>query len=137
MAAKEKFMTSTTDQPGPAPAATAEAKPAKKAHVGRRARNVAPGKAKLPKQATPARKAQKRRTKAEAAKPVARTGSKTAKILDMLRRPGGATAKQLMRSTGWQPHSVRGFLSGTIGKKMGLTVKSVQGEDGERTYSVK
>ena len=42
-----------------------------------------------------------------------------------------------MKATGWQPHSVRGFLSGTVGKKMGLTVKSTKGEDGERTYSVK
>jgi hypothetical protein len=42
-----------------------------------------------------------------------------------------------MRVTGWQPHSVRGFLSGTVGKKMGLTVSSIQGEDGERRYSVK
>lgn len=87
--------------------------------------------------ATPARKAQKRRTKAKVAKPEARAGSKTAKILDMLRRPGGATAKALMKSTGWQPHSVRGFLAGTVGKKMGLTVTSTKGEGGERTYSVK
>ena len=42
-----------------------------------------------------------------------------------------------MKSTGLQPHSVRGFLSGIIGKKMGLTVTSAKGEDGERRYSVK
>ena len=42
-----------------------------------------------------------------------------------------------MRATGWQAHSVRGFISGQLGKKMGLTVKSTKGEDGERTYSVK
>ena len=36
-----------------------------------------------------------------------------------------------------QPHSVRGFLSGTVIKKMGLTVSSTRAEDGERTYSVK
>jgi hypothetical protein len=41
-----------------------------------------------------------------------------------------------MKATGWQPHSVRGFLSGTVGKKLGLTVKSTKGENGERTYSV-
>jgi hypothetical protein len=87
--------------------------------------------------AKPARKAPKGRTKPEVAKPKgARGGSKTAKILDLLKRPGGATSKELMKATGWLPHSVRGFLSGTVGKKMGLTVTSAKGEDGERTYSV-
>jgi hypothetical protein len=42
-----------------------------------------------------------------------------------------------MKVTGWQPHSVRGFLSGTVGKEMGLAVSSTKGEDGERSYSVK
>jgi len=42
-----------------------------------------------------------------------------------------------MKATGWQPHSVRGFLSGTVGKKMGLAVTSTKGEAGERTYCVK
>jgi hypothetical protein len=64
-------------------------------------------------------------------------GSKTAKILHLLKRPGGATAKELMKATGWQPHSIRGFLSGTVGKKMGLVVASAKGEDGKRSYSVK
>jgi hypothetical protein len=42
-----------------------------------------------------------------------------------------------MKATGWQPHSVRGFLSGAVGKKMGLKVTSSKSEDGERSYSVK
>jgi len=42
-----------------------------------------------------------------------------------------------MKATGWQPHSVRGFLSGTIRKKMGLDVISAKSEEGERSYSVK
>jgi hypothetical protein len=41
-----------------------------------------------------------------------------------------------LKATGWQPHSLRGFLSGTVGKRMGLTV-TFKGEDGERSYSVK
>jgi hypothetical protein len=90
-----------------------------------------------PRKATPPKKTPKGRTKREVAKPkVARDGSKTAKILDLLKRPGGATSKDVMKATGWLPHSVRGFLSGTVRKKLGLTVASTKGENGERTYSV-
>jgi hypothetical protein len=42
-----------------------------------------------------------------------------------------------MKATGWLPHSVRAFLSGVVGKKMGLTITSTKSEDGERTYSIK
>ena len=108
-----------------------------KARVAPRRANVAPAKAKSARKATPTKKAPKGRTKPEVAKPkVARGGSKTAKILDLLKRPGGATSKDLMKATGWLPHSVRGFLSGTVRKKLGLTVTSTKGENGERTYSV-
>jgi hypothetical protein len=87
--------------------------------------------------ATPAKKAPTGRTKAQAAKPGARRGSKTAKILDLLRRPRGAGARELLKATGWQPHSLPGFLSGTVGKRMGLALTSTKGEDGERVYSLK
>ena len=63
--------------------------------------------------------------------------SKTAQVLAMLQQSQGATLKQLMQATGWQAHSVRGFVSGTLGKKMGLTVASTKGEDGGRRYSIK
>jgi hypothetical protein len=55
----------------------------------------------------------------------------------LLQRPGGATLKELTKATSWQPHSIRGFLSGAIGKRMGLKVESAKAESGERTYSVK
>ena len=125
-------MTSTIEETAPT-ATAAEPKGTKKANVAKRARNVAPKKAKSGKKATPAKKAPKAAKKA----PGSRDGSKTATILEMLKRPGGATAKELLKATGWQPHSLRGFLSGTIGKKLGLTVVSTKGEDGERSYSVK
>jgi hypothetical protein len=64
-------------------------------------------------------------------------GTKAAKILNLMKRPRGATAEELVKVTGWQPHSIRGFLSGIVSKKMGLTVISTKGGDGERTYSVK
>ena len=64
-------------------------------------------------------------------------GSKTANILDLIQREGGATLAEIMEATGWQAHSVRGFISGTLTKKMALTVISAKGEDGVRRYSVK
>jgi hypothetical protein len=69
--------------------------------------------------------------------PVARDGSKKAQVLDLLQRPGGASLKKLMAMTGWQAHSVRGFISGALGKKMGLNVGSTKSSEGERTYSIK
>lgn len=67
---------------------------------------------------------------------VARDGSKTAQVLELLKRPGGATLKDIMNATNWQAHSVRGFIAGTVGKKMGLAVTSAKREDGERAYSL-
>ncbi len=64
-------------------------------------------------------------------------GHKTAKVFDLLKGCGGATLKELRKATGWQAHSVRGFLSGALGKKMGLTVTSTKAEEEERRYSVK
>jgi hypothetical protein len=129
----------TTEETGTAAATAAGDKPkaTKKPRAGARRANVAPAKDKAGKKATPAKKAPKGAKKGGSSKPEARNGSKTAQILDLLKRPGGVTAKELMKATDWQPHSVRGFLSGTVGKKMGLTVTSTKGEDGERTYSVK
>jgi hypothetical protein len=68
-------------------------------------------------------------------KPAAvRDGSKKARIFEFLRQPNGATLAELMAATQWQAHSVRGFISGTLGKKMGLEVESTKSEAGERTY---
>jgi hypothetical protein len=63
-------------------------------------------------------------------------GTKTAKILALLRRPNGATLKGPCKATGWQAHSVRGFLNGALKKKMSLAVASTHREDGERAYRV-
>ena len=123
-------MTTVTEQ-------TAETKATKKPRVTPRRANVAPAKPKSGKKTAPANKAPKGRTKAKVAEPGIRIGTKTAKVLDLLKRPGGATAKELLKATGWQPHSLRGFISGTLGKKMGLTVASVKGDDGGRVYSLK
>ena len=133
------MIATTTEETGPtqATATGAQPKPNKKARVAPRSAHVAPKKGKAPKKASPAKKAPKGGKKASAKKPGAREGSKTAKVLDLLKRPNGATLKEVMKATGWQAHSVRGFISGTLGKKMGLTVISTKAEDGERTYSLK
>jgi hypothetical protein len=65
-----------------------------------------------------------------------REGSKATKILELLRRDGGATLADLMQATEWQAHSVRGFLSGTLRKKIRLNVQSAKNEAGERSYLI-
>jgi hypothetical protein len=84
-------------------------------------------------------KAAKKGVKPTRAKAAAapRAESKGAKVLALIRRPKGATLTELAKLTGWQNHSIRGFLSGTVGKKMGITVVSAKREDGERVYSIK
>jgi hypothetical protein len=63
-----------------------------------------------------------------------RDGSKKAKVLALLGHKDGATLAQLIKATGWQAHSVRGFLSGALGKKMGLKIDSAKQENGDRIY---
>lgn len=62
--------------------------------------------------------------------------TKAAKILKLLRGRKGASIVQLEEATGWQAHSVRGFLSGTVKKKLGFNVTSEVGKDGVRRYRV-
>jgi hypothetical protein len=102
---------------------TAPATAPTKAGVAKRRASVAASKPKSGRKAPPAKKATP-----------ARHGSKTAKILDLLKRPDGVTLKELIKATGWQAHSVRGFLSGAVGKKMGTPAESSKRADGERAY---
>ena len=63
-------------------------------------------------------------------------GSKKDLVVAMLDAAEGVTLAQIMAATGWQKHSVRGFLSGAVGKKMGLAVVSSKPKDGERVYRI-
>ncbi len=62
--------------------------------------------------------------------------TKTAQVVALLKQPRGATVKAIMVATGWQAHSVRGFISGQVRKRMGLKVQSLE-HDGERVYSIR
>jgi hypothetical protein len=65
-----------------------------------------------------------------------RTGTKKAIVLELMRRKEGATLAEIAKATDWQNHTIRGFVSGTLAKKMGLTVESVKNDTGERTYRI-
>jgi hypothetical protein len=58
------------------------------------------------------------------ARPTPRTGTKQAQMIEMLKRPEGATVEQIAAATGWQHHTIRGAISGALKKKMGLTVEA-------------
>jgi hypothetical protein len=64
----------------------------------------------------------------------ARPDSKKARVLDLIRRPEGASVKEIMAATGWLAHSVRGFVSGGLVKKMALKIESIKRESGDRAY---
>jgi hypothetical protein len=78
--------------------------------------------------------ARKKSPRKRTERPVSREGSKQSEVLALLRRTGGASLEELMTATGWRAHTVRGFISGTVGKKFGLTVESTRGEDKVRIY---
>jgi hypothetical protein len=98
----------------PAPAATPEPSPKKVAPQARRS-------------------ARQSKAKPDPAAGV-REGSKKAQVIGLLQRAQGATNPEIQKATGWQAHTVRGFLSGHLGKQMGLSVETLARENGVRAY---
>ena len=79
------------------------------------------------------------RTRKTASTPTPTIETKTSKqnmVLTMLRRANGTSIAEIIEATGWQPHSVRGFLSGALKKRLKIDVISEKGEDGVRRYHV-
>jgi hypothetical protein len=70
------------------------------------------------------------------AKPRTRENSKQASIIELLKRPEGATIAQIVQLTGWQAHTVRGTFAGAFKKKLGLTIVSAKAKGEERVYRI-
>jgi Protein of unknown function (DUF3489) len=114
---------------GEEPAANVDAQEPQGAPAdGTATENATPAK-KTPK----AKKAPKPPKTEESAGP--RDGSKTARVVAMLKREGGATLEEIMQQMVWQKHTVRGFMAGAM-KKAGYTVESFKSEAGARSYRI-
>ena len=68
--------------------------------------------------------------------PIQSAGTKQAMLIDLLQAPEGATKDTIMAATGWQSHTVRGAMSGVLGKKLGLIVTSAKEGGGARVYRI-
>ena len=73
-----------------------------------------------------AAKSAKRGKVASAVKPTPRTGTKQAQMIELLKRPEGATVAQIAAATGWQRHTIRGAISGALKKKLGMTIEATR-----------
>ncbi|HUN95313.1 MAG TPA: DUF3489 domain-containing protein [Bradyrhizobium sp.] len=84
----------------------------------------------------PAAKPRSKATSTRKPGPTKATGeTKRDQVLALLRQSGGASIDTIVKATGWQEHSVRGFLAGTVRKKLGLNLESEK-RDGQRIYRV-
>jgi hypothetical protein len=122
-------------EPAKPEAEPAKPKAGKKAKGDAQAAKGAPAKAKATKKTSPAKNAPKAKKAAKTRETGPREGSKTAQVVAMLQRKNGATLAEIMDKMGWQKHTVRGFMAGTM-KKAGYTVESFKPEGGERTYRI-
>ncbi len=82
------------------------------------------------------RAANGRRVKSKSLPTGVRSGTKQALLIELLGRKNGATIAEIVDASGWQPHSVRGAISGTLKKKLGLTVESAVVDSRGRVYRI-
>jgi hypothetical protein len=109
------------DAPAPATEANGAAMPAKRKA---KAKGKGKGKAEATKSAPAA--SEPEAAGEPSAKPTPRAGTKQALMIDLLKRPEGATVEQIAEATGWQHHTIRGAISGALKKKLGLTVEATR-----------
>jgi hypothetical protein len=107
------------------------------ADVAKSVGNVAPTRGKAKKSPPEGERRNTARPGAKRGANVARDGSKKAEVIDLMRRPSGATLAEIMEMTSWQAHTVRGFVSGTLIKKLGLRVESFRNDEKERAYKIR
>jgi len=103
-----------------------------------KAQPAATKKAKASKKPAKAKKTATTKKSAKGTKPksAARSGSKAEKVLELMKRKEGATLAEIAKATDCQNHSIRGFVSGHVIKKLGLKVESTKSGAGERTYRI-
>jgi hypothetical protein len=107
------------------------------ANVAKPATRVTPAKGKRNKDAPKGKRRHIAPAPAKEKVNISREGNKKAEVIDLMRRSQGATLAEIMELTGWQAHTVRGFVSGTLIKKLNLKVESFRSDEKERTYRVK
>jgi hypothetical protein len=98
------------------------------------AKSTRPSKVKITAAAAPPKKPQK--APMEAADRKVERVTKQERVLTLLGRSEGASVEEMMQATGWQQHSVRGFLAGTVKKKLGFPLTSSKGKDDVRRYRI-
>ncbi len=79
----------------------------------------------------------KRKVQTKAKTPGTRANSKQAQLIEMLKRPDGATIEEIVKKFDWQAHTVRGAIAGALKKKLGLKVESEKVEGRGRVYRIK
>ena len=139
LVAKEKQAISdiTTDvektPAGDAPPSESETKPKKSA---KRAKPAVDAKAAKGTKPTKKAKATKKPTAAKKGGDTAERSNKKAKVIAMMKRAKGATLAEIIQATGWQKHTVRGYVS-ILGSKGGEKIESSKNAAGERTYKIR